>query len=146
MTKECIQDKPEDISELLYEVYDVPSGICEQIENMVQRLKAIENADPSDALECLEWIIKNYIGNDYYVYEEELITIKQALTKVQEQKDKVKAFDLINEKNIDIKLLKWAYPDLQAYNQKVRVEKDYWWRKELTQEEFEFIGKLAGAK
>lgn len=59
---------------------------------------------------------------------------------------KEKAFDLINEKDIDVKLLKWAYPSVEAYNVKVRTEKDYWWRKELTQEEFEFIGRMVGAE
>ena len=42
-------------------------------------------AKPSEALDCLEWVIKNYIGNDYYVYEEELITIKNYILKAQEQ-------------------------------------------------------------
>ncbi|MBO7691934.1 MAG: hypothetical protein J6T10_04780 [Methanobrevibacter sp.] len=73
-------------------------------------------------------------------------SIKQALLKAQEQEDKVKAFDLINEKDVDVKLLKWAYPSVEAYNVKVRTEKDYWWRKELTKEEFEFIGRMVGAE
>jgi len=59
---------------------------------------------------------------------------------------KAKAFDLIDIKNVDIKLLKWAYPSVEAYNVKVRVEKDYWWREELTKEEFEFLGRMVGAE
>ena len=115
----------------------------------LKRLEVIDNSNPSEALEKLDKIL-DYFGEAQIetmtLSKCNILTIKKALIKAQEQKDKIRAFDLINEKNIDIKLLKWAYPDLQAYNQKVRVEKDYWWRKELTQEEFEFIGKLAGAK
>lgn len=73
------------------------------------------------------------------VYETEI-------AKLKIKNDKEIAFNLINTKNVDIKLLKWAYPSVEAYNVKVRSEKDYWWREELTQEEFEFIGRLAGAK
>ena len=57
------------------------------------------------------------------------------------------AFDLINKKRVDIKLLHWAYPSCEAYNVKVREDKKNGWpREELTEEEFKFIGRLAGAK
>lgn len=63
-----------------------------------------------------------------------------------EKTDKEIAFDLIDTKNVDIKLLKWAYPSVEAYNVKVRTEKDYWWREELTKEEFDFLGRMVGAE
>ena len=59
---------------------------------------------------------------------------------------KAEAFDLINSKNVDIKLLKWAYPSVEAYNVKVRSEMHYWWREELTDVEFQFLGRMVGAK
>ena len=76
----------------------------------------------------------------------DLESYKQALLKAQEKTDKDIAFDLIDTKNVDIKLLKWAYPSVEAYNTKVRVEKDYWWRDELSKEEFEFLGRMVGAE
>lgn len=54
MSKEYLEAKPEDIANLLYEVYDVPSGICEQIKDMVQRLESIDNAKPSETLAAYE--------------------------------------------------------------------------------------------
>lgn len=101
MSKECIQAKPEDIVELLYEVYDVPSGICEHIKNMVQRLESTDNANPSEALECLkqiEDVIETKIGlgvvNTYLIN-----IIKQALIKAQEQE---KVLEIIFEKNVNV--------------------------------------------
>lgn len=57
--------------------------------------------------------------------------------------DYAKAFKLINKKRVDMKLLHWAYPSVEAYNVKIREES--WRRDELTEEEFKFIGKMAGA-
>lgn len=56
------------------------------------------------------------------------------------------AFDLINEKRVDIKMVHWAYPSVKAYNVWVREHNNSFPREELTQAEFEFIGRLAGAK
>jgi len=116
----------------------------EQLFEWLKELQAIKDADSNEALDALEnmyflctpQLYYNKLDNCYN-------TIKNYILKAQ---DKAKAFDLINEKDVDIKLLKWAYPSVEAYNTKVRVEKDYWWRKELTKEEFEFIGRLVGAK
>ena len=87
-------------------------------------------------------------GNCEYNINPYLDTIKLTLRKVKDLNalDKARAFDIINEKRVDIKLLHWAYPSVEAYNVKVREQKDYWPRKELTPEEFEFIGKLGGAR
>lgn len=120
-----------------------------RLKQVLDYLKAIDNSKPSKALEELdsgfEVKTKEY-GNMIAYGDEQIDTIEQALIKAQENEDKTKAFDLINEKDVDVKLLKWAYPSVEAYNVKVRTEKDYWWRKELTQEEFEFIGRIVGAK
>jgi len=91
-----LKAKPEDISELLYEVYDVPSEICKQIKNMVQRLKAIDNAKSSEALECLkqiEDVIETKIGlgvvNTYIIN-----IIKEALLNAQELETMAEEYDL----------------------------------------------------
>lgn len=131
------------------------------IEEALQRLQDIDNMNPNEALGYMKSLFKSWenlakkekdsleikeVEIEKYFFRENYDTIRQAFIKAQEQEDKSKAFDLINEKDIDVKLLKWAYPSVEAYNTKVRMEKDYWWRKELTKEEFEFIGRMVGAK
>lgn len=67
------------------------------IENALNRLEAIDNANPSEALECLERIEADLIGlpkhvteydnifDDYlYDIENNIDTLKQALLKAQE--------------------------------------------------------------
>ena len=78
------------------------SGVCkesrydEEIEivgKALQRLESIENANPSEALECLEEIksqspVCHYDdGSKSYVFEKEFTTIKQALLKQQKQEN-----------------------------------------------------------
>jgi hypothetical protein len=109
----------------------------------------------SKELECFKRIKKYSIIVDYekdiVKSIEELLPnscreVEQALLKAQEKEDKAKAFNLINNKNVDIKLLKWAYPSVEAYNVKVREQKDYWWREELTKEEFELLKRWLDEK
>lgn len=67
---------------------------CDVIEQALLRLEAIDNANPSEALECLEEI-KNYFpfvdldkGKEY-VCEKEFNTIKQALLKAEKEHNSV---------------------------------------------------------
>jgi len=172
MSKEYLEAFKNLKQELYYSPNQIPDidKWHEIIEQALKRLEAIDNANPNRALECLEalggveishteteqdedfngeWVFDTVTVDDgpiEYLYDEYFNTIKDYILKTQQQEDKAKAFNLINEKDVDIKLLKWAYPSVEAYNVKVRTEKDYWWRKELTKEEFEFIGRLVGAK
>ena len=57
---------------------------------MTKELEQIDNSNPSKALECLEYLIKECVGNDKYVFESQLNTIKQALIKSQEDKKEIK--------------------------------------------------------
>lgn len=129
------------------------------IKKALQRLEMIDSSKLSDALEYLEEnleyyskpicdgsMVKNEYVGDYWHYCINNEKIKDVLLKVQEQEDKAKAFNLIDVKNVDIKLLKWAYPSVEAYNVKVREHKDSFPREELTKEEFEFLGRMVGAK
>lgn len=100
----------------------------------------------SKELEALEELNYNLGLTKTTTYINHYYDIKNALIKAQIKSDKEIAFDLIDTKNVDIKLLKWAYPSVEAYNTKVRTEKDYWWRDELTKEEFEFLGRMVGAE
>lgn len=115
----------------------------------LSKYKAFENSNPSKALECLENICKilkeKALIDVKWVFKEDYNTIKQNLINMQSNEYKV-AFDLINKKRVDIKLVHWAYPNCKAYNVAVREKKETWPREELTEEEFEFIGRLAGAR
>ena len=63
--------------------------IIECIKEKIQRLEAIDNANPSEALECLEEIksqspVCHYDdGSKSYVFEKEFTTIKQALENLK---------------------------------------------------------------
>ena len=72
--------------------------------------------------------------------------IEDALIKAEIDESKAKAFDIINEKRVDINLLHWAYPSCKAYNVAIKELKNTLFSKELTLEEFEFLGKLIGAE
>lgn len=73
--------------ELAQEFHSMLTDMAQEI----SRLYEIENAKPSIALECLE-NIKNFEGSYGTLYDsycEELVTIKQALLKAQEQEQKL---------------------------------------------------------
>ena len=113
----------------------------------LKRLEAIDNSNPSEALKELKhWKETNNENGVVWIPLFAVEDIEQALIKAQKQEDKAKAFDLIDTKNVDIKLLKWAYPSVEAYNVKVREHKDSFPREELTKEEFDFLGRMVGAK
>jgi len=110
----------------------------------------LKDSELNEALEIMNDILYGVDEFEFInlemVLTRDLEKVKKALLKAQRKNDKEIAFDLINTKDVDIKLLKWAYPDVEAYNVKVRTEKDYWWREELTKEEFEFLGRMVGAE
>ena len=102
MSKEYLEAKPEDISKLLYEVYDVPSGICEQIKNMAQRLESIDNANPSEALECLEALEQDIKDRVILAEDRQLklcAIIQRALQNAQKENS---VLEIIKEKNVNM--------------------------------------------
>ena len=115
----------------------------------IEKLKQIEDTkeiSPNEqALVCLQTLkVIHTLNTQVFPKSYEYCNvIKDALTY---KSRKELAFDLIDTKNVDIKLLKWAYPSVEAYNVKVRAEKDYWWREELTKEEFDFLGRMVNAE
>lgn len=136
MSKECIQVKATDIIELLYDVYGVPSGICEQIKNMVQRLESIDNAKPSEALECLERL--NYHTTLEYQDSKEYYIARQYIHKAQENE---KTLSIIKEKDVDIYILKNC-KTVDEYNSKiVHIVGE---TRELTKEEFDLVKGMLG--
>lgn len=87
----------------LTEDYDV-------VEQALQRLESIDNASPSEALECLEKV-SDYLNNVYDYKEiieevrKDIDTIKQVLLKVQEPKQYLKWEDLEFEITHKIRIL-----------------------------------------
>lgn len=111
---------------------------CKYIEKELDRLEQIDNAKPSEALECLEKTqdtIQKYCNEkgllftDAYNIGHWLLTIKQALLKAQELE---KVLDIIKKKRVNVKqlLLCWK---VEMYNSRCR--KGY----ELSKEEFDLL-------
>lgn len=67
----------------------------------LQRLEAIDNANPSEALKCVDVLKEDGCITTLY-QGKALETIKQALLKAQEQEKSLKALEIIKEKRIDI--------------------------------------------
>lgn len=107
----------------------------DKVLNALQRLEAIDNAEPSEALECLHTIAFNTQFIAGMNFGNELITIKQALLKAQEQE---KVLKIINEKCVDMFNLKIALlqNSVDVYNSSIPIEYE---GNKLTQEEFELL-------
>lgn len=106
----------------------------------------------SKELEALDVIVFHRFDDlfDNEEYDKNVNIVEEGLERLEAtdtaNSDYKTAFELINEKRVDIKLLHWAYPSCEAYNVAVREKKDSWPREELTPDEFEFLGRLARAK
>ena len=124
----------------------------ETIKQALQRLETIDNAKPSEALECLEYISKEEIvvrdRNSIYMnpndnnkgafthlttvgvnFKGALEHIKQALIKSQEQE---KALKIMFEKYVDLNLLD-CDDEVGQYN------RHFGKGRQLTEEEFELL-------
>lgn len=115
----------------------------EQIEkhlNIVQdglkRLKSIDNANPSEALECLERL--NYHTTLEYQDSKEYYIVRQYIHKAQEQE---KVLKIIKKKLVNIVDLCQCI-DLYTYNSLVKGTTCDGVLRELTQEEFELLKKI----
>lgn len=141
-----------DYSELTSRIYtQLSPELSQEFHNMLtdmaselSRLYEIDNAKPSEALECLEHIKKddfNMIITTYPplpayngVTKDEMFNkIQQALLKAQEQE---KILSIIKEKDVDVKLLKLSTNWLDYYT---RVKHKTGKNTELTEEEFELL-------
>ena len=108
----------------------------ELIKEALQRLEAIDNAKPSEALECLEEtkkIIHNYISNGDWDNKilPKLDIVKQALIKSQEQE---KVLKIIKEKEVNMQVFNQC-EDVEVYNNVYKKQKD----RQLTEKEFELL-------
>ena len=112
----------------------------ENLEQILTEYEAIENANPSEALECLENIgfapLNECCGSPYTrisdEYEDDYNTIKQAL---ETKSKKELAFDVIKEKDVDIQRLVKCI-NLTAYNNGLPK------KRQLTREEFDLLKEV----
>lgn len=139
---ECVLTvKPKDIGMLLYDIYDVPSSICESLKSLIERLEAIENSNPSDAMECFKRVWNDINAhNDYRQDFKDLRIIENYILKSQIQE---KALKIIKEKYVHIPQLLCAFenqlelknPLENYYNGQVGINVPM----PLTEEEFNLL-------
>ena len=132
-----IKFNPDDVDGLQYlEAFKV-------VEKALQRLEAIDNAKPSEALKELEQDIKDRVILAEDKQLKLCAVIKQDLLKSQENK---KALKIIFEKDVNIKALKHylaTYDSslaLKLYNSNVNKDE------KLTEEEFELLKRYFDRK
>ncbi len=122
------------------EAFDEISRIERKKQQSLLRLDEIENANPSEALECFKEI-EERCKNDYedcivwYDYKKELYTIKQTLLKSKEQE---RVLEIIKEKEVNLGMLKTC-KTVEQYNAGCRIFE----RNELTQEEFDLLKRYS---
>lgn len=118
------------------------TAMYDDIKQALQRLEAIDNANPSEALKWLDDIgeqwVERGLNPDIVQYKEtqSYREIKQALLKAQEQEKELKAFEIIKKKKVNVIRLFTNGFDIDLYHSNLRDEL------KLTQEEFELLKEV----
>ena len=122
-----------------YNIYITKEWLLE-INQALQRLEQIDNANPSEALECLERVnVHLETKLDRSIWNEQHNTIKQALLKAQEQ-DEVP--EVIKEKKVDFSYLEKC-DSVVEYNLYIsNYDNNYWKKQPLTQDEFNLLKEV----
>lgn len=147
---ECLKKQSEDNKPILYlgKHYQKVILPYEEYQKMCNRLESIDNAEPSEALKCVDKIL-GYFGKAQVetmtLSKCNVLTIKQALLKAQKEH---KALEIIKEKNVnmfgfkrDIKQLgnrftyKYYQSNLGNYHSGFDIQ-------ELTEEEFNLLKEV----
>jgi len=148
----------------------IKQALIKAQEQALQRLEAIDNANPSEALELVNTFLKYYGENDFIeaeISKEDVLKIKQALLKAQEQEKENDRLDtkclniladnirlenilkVIKKKRVDMETLenaifrekaKQVKSGLQWYNNQVKFHSN----KQLTEEEFDTLKRYLG--
>ena len=93
MNKEYIQAL-EIIKKDIYDYYNDYIDDIIIMEKALYRLESIDNANPSEALECLKKITDTFGCDMAYYHSNSIETVKQSLIKAQEQAEIIKEYDL----------------------------------------------------
>ena len=118
------------------------------IKKALQRLEAIDNSEPSEALKIVETLaddglLNKEIGAISYNQiwlKNQIEILKQALLKSQEQE---KVLEIIKEKKVNIDLL-YASSSVEQYNDELVRVYGMWFVKDrqLTQDEFDTLKEV----
>ena len=124
------------------------------IKQALQRLESIDNSKPSETLEILDDFKNGLVNKETGMimfnqvwFKNQIDTIKQALLKAQENE---KVLEIIKKKRIDIGLLKHCEyhteynVEIAEHNDELKTYQDWWYRKELTKEEFDLLKRWLG--
>ena len=144
MDKKTVLERFQDIKELevadgLGTVADVLPYFCKNVDEALLRLEAIDNANPSEALEELEKFTDFYDTRYNRVCINAHDTIKQTLIKAQEQE---KILSIIKEKRVDMFILE-SVSCASVYN--ATLEKDFYKvdnYRFLTDEDFDSLKEM----
>ena len=138
---ECLEALEQDIKDRTILAEDRQLKLCAVIKQALLELKSIKEANPSEALECLEEIgfapLNECCGYPYTrisdEYYEDFNTIQQALLKAEKEH---KALEIIKEKNVDV--FRFKKLDFDTFNQLQKSCK----LPELTQEQFNLLKEM----
>ena len=144
---ECLKKQSEDNKPILYlgKHYEKVILPLEEYQKMCNRLEAIDNANPSEALNGLEFICK--ILNEKridvkWLFKKDYNTIKNALLKAQKDR---KALEIIKEKRVVCDLFWNDFVD-NGFGYHYYLEKWYKFQstdnKKLTEEEFNLLKEV----
>lgn len=150
LEKMCCATLEEDLS--VRDIYENEYGIVEQA---LQRLEAIDNANPSEAMEeldklerCADSIRELPMSNWLDLAENETQLELEILKWVSNIKKALKVLNVIKEKNVDTYCLKTCI-SLEHYNSEMRLKNqnntysyEIWY--ELTEEEFDLLKRWLG--
>ena len=95
---------------------DTDSEHIKIVKQALQRLEAIDNAKPSEALECFDKLVKQIEldeDTDYLEIRNAHITVEQALLKAEKE---LNALEIIKEKLVDVFKL-YNCKTIEEYNQ-----------------------------
>ena len=139
---ECLKKQSEDNKPILYlgKHYEKVILPLEEYQKMCNRLEAIDNANPSEALNGLEFICK--ILNEKridvkWLFKKDYNTIKQALLQGQKEH---RALEIIKEKRVACDLL--TNPDVMDYKKYNSHCDKYDFIVPLTEEEFNLLKEV----
>lgn len=109
----------------------------DRIYKKIERLEAIENAKPSNVMECLKRVWNDINNqNDFRQDFKDLTIVENYILKAQEQE---KVLKVIFEKNVDVDFLKHVFKFNQKLEEYNNFVEEY---QKLSQEEFDLFQEV----
>ena len=134
---ECLEALEQDIKDRTILAEDRQLKLCAVIKQALLELQSIKEANPSEALECLDKLAKQIEldeDTDYFEIRNAHITVEQALLNAEKEH---KALEIIKEKEVNMQVFNQC-EDVETYNKVYIKQKD----RQLTQEEFNLLREV----